>query len=72
MDDTHDGAHAREPQIEDLARLCRALNAAGARYLLIGGFAVIARGGTRTTKETIGNISRVSQVDGRPLIGRRP
>ena len=51
MDDAHDGPHAREPQIEDLARLCRALNESGARYLLIGGFAVIARGGARTTKD---------------------
>ena len=51
MDDAHDGSYAREPQIEDLTRICRALNEAGARYLLIGGFAVIARGGTRTTKD---------------------
>lgn len=51
MDDPHDGAYAREPQIEDLLRICRALNAAGARYLLIGGFAVIAHGGARTTKD---------------------
>ena len=51
MDDPHDGAHAREPQVEDLIRICRALNEAGARYLLIGGFAVIAHGGARTTKD---------------------
>ena len=51
MDDPHDGAHAREPQVEDLARICRALNQAGARYLLIGGFAVIAHGGARTTRD---------------------
>ena len=51
MDDTHDGAYAREPQLEDLVRICRALNEAGARYLLIGGFAVIAHGGARTTKD---------------------
>ena len=51
MDDTHDGAYAREPQIADLVRICRALNEAGARYLLIGGFAVIAHGGSRTTKD---------------------
>ncbi len=51
MDDTHDGPYAREPQVEDLARICRALNDAGALYLLIGGFAVIARGGARTTKD---------------------
>jgi Nucleotidyl transferase of unknown function (DUF2204) len=51
VDDTHDGAYAREPQIEDLVRICRALNEAEARYLLIGGFAVIAHGGARTTKD---------------------
>jgi hypothetical protein len=51
VDDAHDGPYAREPQIEDLVRICRALNDAGARYLLIGGFAVIAHGGGRTTKD---------------------
>ena len=51
MDDPHDRPYAREPQIEDLARICRALNETGARYVLIGGFAVIAHGGVRTTKD---------------------
>ena len=51
MDDAHDGPYTREPQIDDLVRICRALNDAGARYLLIGGFAVIAHGGARTTKD---------------------
>jgi len=51
MDDHHDGTHAREPQAEDLARLCASLNSAGARYVLIGGFAVIAHGASRTTKD---------------------
>ena len=51
MDDAHDGRYAREPQIEDLARICRSLNEAGARYVLIGGFAVVAHGGARTTKD---------------------
>jgi predicted nucleotidyltransferase len=32
-------------------RICHALNEAGARYILIGGFAVIAHGGARTTKD---------------------
>lgn len=68
MDDAHDGPYAREPQIEDLARICRALNEAGARYLLNGGFAVIARGGARTTKDidllidaSPANVARVKQ-----------
>lgn len=51
MNDAHDGPYAREPQIEDLARICQALNDAGARYMLIGGFAVVARGGVRTTED---------------------
>jgi predicted nucleotidyltransferase len=69
VDDPHDGAYAREPQIEDLARICRALNSVGARYFLIGGFAVIARGGARTTKDidflidpSPNNVARVKQA----------
>ena len=69
MDDAHDGPYAREPQIDDLVRICRALNDAGARYLLIGGFAVIAHGGARTTKDidllvdaSPENVARVKQA----------
>jgi hypothetical protein len=51
VDDPHDGAYSREPQLEDLARLGRALNTHRVRYVLIGGFAVIAHGGARTTKD---------------------
>jgi predicted nucleotidyltransferase len=51
VDDANDGSYAREPQVEDLVRICRALNDQGARYILIGGFAVIAHGGARTTKD---------------------
>lgn len=51
MDDADDRPYAREPQLEDLVRLARSLNEARARYLLIGGFAVIAHGGARTTKD---------------------
>jgi predicted nucleotidyltransferase len=69
VDDAHDGSYAREPQIEDLVRICRALNDAGACYVLIGGFAVIAHGGARTTKDidllvvsSPQNITRVKQA----------
>ncbi len=69
MDDPHDGPYAREPQIEDLARICRALNEAAARYILIGGFAVIAHGGVRSTKDidflvdaAPDNVARVKQA----------
>src|SRR5919204_2476382 len=68
VDDAHDGPYAREPQIEDLVRICQALNDAGARYILIGGFAVIAHGGVRTTKDidllidpSVENVARVKQ-----------
>jgi hypothetical protein len=68
VDDAHDGSYAREPQIEDLVRICRALNDAEARYILIGGFAVIAHGGVRTTKDidllvdaSPENVARVKQ-----------
>lgn len=50
MDDAHDGSYAREPQLEDLVRIDRTLNAHHVRYVLIGGFAVIAHGAARTTK----------------------
>lgn len=51
MDDGHDPPHARAPEPADVARIAHALNAAGARYVLIGGFAVIAHGGSRFTKD---------------------
>jgi hypothetical protein len=51
VDDRNDPAYARAPEPEDVVRLCRALNEAGARYVLIGGFAVIAHGATRFTKD---------------------
>jgi hypothetical protein len=69
VDDAHDGPYAREPQIEDLVRICRALNDAGARYILVGGFAMIAHGGARTTKDidllvdaSPENVDRVKQA----------
>jgi Nucleotidyl transferase AbiEii toxin, Type IV TA system len=51
VDDHDDPQHARAPEPRDLARLCQALNAARARYVLIGGFAVIAHGASRFTKD---------------------
>lgn len=42
---------ARAPEPEDVARICRALNEASARYVLIGGFAVVAHGAGRLTKD---------------------
>lgn len=51
MADEGDGGYARAPEPEDVVRICRALNEAGARYLLIGGFAVVAHGAGRFTKD---------------------
>ena len=41
----------REPTLEDLVNLGRALNAAGARYLVVGGFAIRAAGFVRRTMD---------------------
>lgn len=41
----------REPTLEDVVRLCRALNQTGARYLVIGGFAIRAAGFARNTMD---------------------
>ncbi len=51
MDDADDGTHVRAPTLEDVGRIGLSLNEAGARYVLIGGFAVIAHGSGRTTKD---------------------
>ena len=66
MDDQDDDRRARAPEPADVVRICRALNEAGALYLLIGGFAVVAHGAGRFTKDidllvddTPGNIARV-------------
>lgn len=51
MDDHDDRGYSRAPELEDLLTLCRALNAEGVRYVLIGGFAVILHGFVRATKD---------------------
>jgi sirohydrochlorin ferrochelatase len=42
---------SREPTVEDLRDLCRALNERGARYVVIGGFAIRAAGYNRRTMD---------------------
>lgn len=42
---------SRPPTIEDLLSVCRRLNEEGAKYLLIGGFAMNYYGLTRTTED---------------------
>lgn len=41
----------RPPTIEDLIQLCRHLNEEGAKYILIGGFAMLHHGLTRATED---------------------
>lgn len=40
---------SRTPLVADLVTICRALNEQGARYLVVGGFAVMQHGFLRTT-----------------------
>ncbi len=52
MADDHapeEALESREPSLEDLVELCRHLNQAGARYSIIGGFAMRAVGYGRRT-----------------------
>ena len=42
---------SRPPTRDDLLLICRSLNGHGARYLVIGGFAIIAQGFTRATED---------------------
>lgn len=42
---------SRSATVEDLIELCRHLNTAGARYVVIGGFAMIHHGYTRGTSD---------------------
>jgi hypothetical protein len=51
VDDQDDREYSRAPELEDLLSLCKALNAEGVRYVLIGGFAVIMHGFVRVTKD---------------------
>ncbi len=51
MDEPDDDRYARAPEPADVLRICRALNQADARYLLIGGMAVVAHGAGRFTKD---------------------
>lgn len=50
MDDSDDRGYSRAPQLSDVVALCRALNREGARYILIGGFAVVLHGLLRATR----------------------
>ena len=50
MDDENvNPGDCRTPTLADLVALCRRLNEQGARYLVVGGFAIIQHGYMRTT-----------------------
>ncbi len=48
-EDANPAAPPRAPTLDDLLFLCRLLNEAGAKYLVIGGWAIIQHGFGRTT-----------------------
>ena len=48
---TTGGEYSRNPTIDDLVELCRHLNTCNARYVIIGGFAMIHHGYVRTTAD---------------------
>ncbi|MDQ3622135.1 MAG: hypothetical protein M3463_06560 [Verrucomicrobiota bacterium] len=50
-DENVNPAASRAPTLADLVALCRRLNAEGARYMVIGGFAIIQHGFYRTTAD---------------------
>ncbi|MEO6260455.1 MAG: hypothetical protein ABIP63_08895 [Thermoanaerobaculia bacterium] len=69
MDDPDDRGYSRAPELEDLLGLCKALNAAEVRYVLIGGFAVILHGFVRATKDidllidaSVANVRRLKRA----------
>jgi hypothetical protein len=70
MDDQNDRSeYSREPTLDDLVLLCRHLNEAGVKYVVIGGFAVILSGYIRTTgdidllvESSLGNVDRIKNA----------
>ncbi|MEA2164267.1 MAG: hypothetical protein QOK37_2394 [Thermoanaerobaculia bacterium] len=68
MDDQDDRGYSRAPELEDLLSLCKGLNEAQVRYVLIGGFTVILHGFVRATKDidllvdaSVDNIQRLKR-----------
>ena len=64
-----DAPEARPPRLSDLVTLCRRLNDEGARYVVIGGMAIIQAGFVRATEDidlvvdaSPANITRVRQA----------
>ena len=46
-----DPLESRDPESGDLLKICRALNESGARYIVIGGMALVYHGFNRGTED---------------------
>lgn len=64
-----EGQKSRPPTIDDLVSICRRLNDAGAKYILIGGFAINYYGLPRATEDidllvdpSADNISKIKEA----------
>lgn len=69
MGDDSSRQESRVPRLGDLVRLCRSLNESGARYVIVGGFAVILHGYARGTMDidllvdpSPGNVAKVKKA----------
>lgn len=69
MDSENDDAflEPRTPRVSDLVSLCRELNEHGARYIVVGGMAVIQWGFTRAT-EDVDLLVEISQENQKKVI----
>jgi hypothetical protein len=50
LENDHPSLEPRLPTTDDLLLLCRRLNDAGAKYLVVGGFAIVQHGFARATE----------------------
>jgi hypothetical protein len=56
------GMESRPPSMDDLRDLCRALNLAKAKYIVIGGMAVLQHGFVRGTVDISRKVSMFERV----------
>lgn len=64
-----DDRESRDPESGDLLRICESLNKAGARYIVIGGMAMVLHGFNRGTEDidllvdrTVNNVARLREA----------
>jgi hypothetical protein len=65
-----EGLEPREPTIEDLRDLCRGLNEAGVRYVVVSGFAIRAASYIRRTMDIDLIVAADSENEARNLLSR--